>query len=357
MLSGLRVCMVSPYPPKMGGVTVQTGLMVDGLEKQGVTVYRVDTILHKLDKRHLLPLRLLLQPFVTGARLLRDAPKCDAIHVQAASWWGFVPVMVCAPLNRLFIRKRLVVSFHGGMGHIWLKRYGGLARFFFRMADDVVVVSPQLKDTLANSGIRAWVLWNLVDLDRFTFRERKSIKPKVIWVRHLEDTYDPLGALAVFEKVKREIPEASITFVGDGSLRQQMGSYAVGHGLTDVSFAGRLPNSEVSTELDKADIFLNTSKKDGMPTALLEASAAGLPIVTTDAGGIPCMMENGKEGIIVPVGDIDALAREVVGLIRNPYRAAEMSRAARLNAERYGWRSRTEDMARLYGISGGRNDS
>ena len=336
---------------------MQTVLMVDGLEKQGVEVYKVDTIIHALNMRILRPLRVLLQPLAIAAKLIREAPKCDVIHAQATCWWGFVPVMICAPINKLLLRKRLVVSFHGGLAHIWLKRYAGLARFFFRMADDVVVVSPQIRDALSNSGIETWVLWNLVDLDRFPFRERKNIKPRIVWVRHFEDTYDPLVALAVFEKVKQAIPEASITFVGDGSLRRQMESYVRDHTLSDVRFTGRLPNSEVPAEFDKADIFLNTSKNDGLPTALLEASAAGFPIVTTDAGGIPSMMKNGEEGIIVPVGDVDALAEEIIALIRDPERAAKISRAARLNAEKYGWRSRTNDMAYLYGLTQERGSS
>ena len=350
-LNNLTVCMVSPYLPRAGGIAVQTHSMVAGLESEGVKVLRVDTILHKLDRKKLLfPLRIILQPLVTAARFLRSAPKADVIHIHACSWWGFVPVMVCAPLNKLFTKKRLVISFHGARGHIWIKKHAKLARYFFGMADDIVVVSPQLKEVLAEEGIQTRVLWNLVDLDRFSFRERRNIKPNIAWIRHFEDMYDPMTALRVYEKVKQVIPDVTITFIGDGSLHPQMDRYICEHNLTDIHFTGRLSNAQVPIEFDKADIFLNTSKDDGLPTALLEASAAGFPLVTTNAGGIPCMLENGKEGIIVPVGDIDALANEIIGLIRDPKRAAAMSVAARHNAERYGWAARVEDMEVLYGL-------
>lgn len=345
--------MVSPYHPKPGGVTVQTHMLVDGLEREGAVVYRVDTILHKLDKRALLPLRVLLQPIVTAVRFLRNAPKSDVVHIHACSWWGFVPVMVCAPLNKLFTRKRLVISFHGARGHIWIRRYAPLARFYFRMADAVVVVSPQLKEKMAEKGIKTEVLWNLVDLDRFSFKARKDIKPNIAWIRHFEEMYDPITALKVFEKVRQEFPEASITFIGDGSLRGEIERYIKEHDLTGVRLTGRLPNHEVPAEFDKADIFLNTSKNDGLPTALLEAAAAGFPIVTTDAGGIPYMFDDGVNGIVVPVSDIDALTQEVIGLIRDPAKAAEMSIAARRNAERFGWPARVVDIARLYHPVGG----
>lgn len=356
-LSGLTVCMVSPYLPRVGGIAVQTASMVAGLESENVKVLRVDTIMHRLDnRRYLQGLRVLLQPLTTAVQFVLNAPKADVVHVHACSRYGFMPVVVCAPLNRLLFRKRLVISFHGAEGHVWIRRAGWLVRLYLKMADEVVVVSPQLKDAFAKHGITSWVLWNLVDLERFTFRERKNIRPNIVWIRHFEEMYDPMTAVKVFHRIKRKMNDATITFIGDGSIRPQMEEYIAEHQLTGVEFLGRLANSSVPPVFDKADIFLNTSKNDGLPTALLEASAAGLPVVTTNAGGIPNMMENGKDGVVVPVGDVDALAQAIIELLEHPERAAAMSVAARKNAERYGWKERVKDMARLYGIVGQSND-
>lgn len=350
-LEGLKVCMVAPYLPRKGGVTIQTHLMVDGLISDGVEVVRVDTILHKLNKPIFAPLRMVLQFFVTAARFLKQAPKCDVVHIQACSWWGFLPVFVCVPLNRLFVRKRLVISFHGAQGHIWIRSYHWLAVPFLKMADAVVVVSPFLKEVFSSYGIKSEVLWNLVDLKRFHFRERPQIKPNIAWIRHMSDMYDPLTALKVFEKVKRDIPEATITFIGDGPLRPKLDAYVQDHNIKDVRFTGHLDNEHVPVEFDKADIFLNTSRNDGLPTALLEASASGLPIVTTNVGGIPDMMENGKQGIIVPLDDMDALCREIVGLIRDPNRACNIGASARKNAEKYSWERCAVDLVKTYGLA------
>ncbi|MCX8052301.1 MAG: glycosyltransferase family 4 protein [Armatimonadetes bacterium] len=350
-LRGLRVCMVAPYLPKRGGVTIQAHLMVDGLESAGARVFRVDTILHKLDRSWLKPLRVLLQPLFVAVRFLRTAPKCDVVHVHACSWWGFVPVLVCAPINRLFFRKRFIISYHGGLGHVFLARWAWLVVPFLKMADRIVVVSARLKNVFSEYGIESEVLRNLVDLQRFRFRKRERLQPNIVWIRRFEDVYDPMTALRVFEKVKAGILEATITFIGDGELRADMEKYIEQRGLTGVRFTGRLPNENVPDEFDKADVFLNTSRNDGLPTALLEASASGLPIVTTDAGGIPDMIENGKDGIIVPVGDVDALAREVISLLEDPERAAAIGESARRNAEKYGWDQCAKQLAKLYGRS------
>lgn len=346
----LRVCMVAPYLPRRGGVTVQTHLMVDGLLKEGAEVIRVDTILHCLSSSFLLPLRMLLQFVVTAIRFLRSAPRCDVVHIQACSWWGFLPVLACAPLNKWFVKKRLVISFHGARGHLWIRRFGPIVIPFLRMSDALVVVSPLLKETFAKCGVPSEILWNLVNLDRFHYRERIDIKPDIVWIRHFIDMCDPLTALKAFALIKKEIPDATITFIGNGHLKPQLDQYIAENNLQGVRFTGRLPNEQVPEEFDKASIFLNSSCDDGFPTCLLEASASGLPIVTTNPGGIPDMIQNGVNGIVVPAGDHEALASGVISLIRDKECAHNLGRAARENAEKYDWPRCARDLAVLYNI-------
>lgn len=347
---GLRVCMVAPYLPKKGGVTVQTHLMVDGLEREGAEVVRIDTILHSLNHRLLLPLRIPLQALVTAARFLKHGRRCDIVHIQACSWWGFLPVFVVGPLNKWFTKKRFVISFHGGGGPVWIAKYKRLVLPYLRMADSVVVVSTKIQEAFVKHGIDAKILWNLVDIDRFAFRERKAAKPNLVWIRHFEDVYDPLTALEVFAKVKRVIPEASITFIGDGSLKSEMDKFISSNRLSDVRFTGRLANDAVPKIYEEVDIFLNTSKRDGLPTALLEANASGLPIVTTDAGSIPDMMDGGKAGVVLGIGDADALANAVIELVRNPEKTHNLSVWGRRNAEKYSWRRCAQDLIVHYGL-------
>ncbi|MCE5198301.1 MAG: glycosyltransferase family 4 protein [Armatimonadota bacterium] len=346
----LRICMVAPYLPRRGGVTIQAHMMMDGLISEGAKVVCVDTILHSLSSRFLLPLRMLLQPLFTAVRFLKSAPSCDIVHIHASSMWGFLPVFVCAPLNKWLIKKRMIISFHGARGHLWVCRYASFTVPFLRMADTVVVVSPLLKTAFEKVGLSSEVLWNLVNLDRFHYRERKSIKPNIVWIRHFIDMCDPLTALKAFAEIREQIPEATITLIGDGELKPALDRFIKEKRIEGVRFTGRLPNEQVPFEFGKADIFLNSSNSDGFPTCLLEASASGLPIVTTDAGGIQDMIENNVNGLIVPVGDYHSLAENVVSLIRNPKRACVMGKAARENAEKYNWPRCAHHLAMLYGI-------
>ncbi len=353
---GTRICMVAPYMPRRGGVTVQTHLLVDALEASGATVDRVDTIYHGLPGPVLAPLRLVLQASKTKLGFLKHAGKCDVVHVQGCSWWGFLPVMVCVLANRVYYRKRMVVTYHGGEAESFMRQWGWIAGWVLRKADRVVAVSKPIQAVMESHGVKCGLVHNLVDIRRLTFRERSQVQPNIVWLRYLEPTYDPILALDVFERVKIQFSEATLSIVGDGSLRGEMERQIAERGLSGVKLVGKLAPEEVAAELDKSDIFLNTSRTDGTPTAILEAMASGLVVVTTSAGGIPQLVSNGKDGAVCEVGDIDGLASAVVTLVRDPGTAAIYSRQARLRAEEFGWEAVSGEIAELYGFAPGGSD-
>ncbi len=352
---GKRICMVAPYMPRKGGVTVQTHLLVDALESSGAIVERVDTIYHGLPGPLLAPLRIIIQGAKTKLGFFRRAGGCDVTHVQGCSWWGFMPVLICVLANRLYPRRRIVVTYHGGEAASFMRRWGWIAGWVLRKADRVVAVSEPIQAVMGSYGINCELVHNLVDLQRFAFRERLQAQPHIVWLRYLEPTYDPLLALDVFERVKMQFPGATLSIVGDGSLRGEMERRIVERRLSDVKLAGRLAPEEVAAELDKADIFLNTSRADGAPTAILEAMTSGLVIVTTNAGGIPQLVQDGQEGTVREVGDIDGLFSAVVTLVRDPDTAATYSHQARLKAEEFGWEAVSRQIAKLYGFADGGN--
>jgi glycosyltransferase involved in cell wall biosynthesis len=104
-----------------------------------------------------------------------------------------------------------------------------------------------------------------------------------------------------------------------------------------VTFTGRVENSDMPALYARADCVVNPSTVDNMPISLLEAFASGLPVVTTNAGGIPDMLQDGVSGILVPIGDADAMGREVSRVLADKALAARLAAAGRAEAERYAW--------------------
>src|SRR6185295_11865672 len=107
--------------------------------------------------------------------------------------------------------------------------------------------------------------------------------------------------------------------------------------LKHALFRGRVDPTTIASVYDAADIYLNGSEIDNQPLSLLEAFATGLPIVTTDAGGIPYMVTDGKTGVVVPRGDYAQMAERAIELLNNPSRARQMIDHGRQECLKYSW--------------------
>ena len=104
-----------------------------------------------------------------------------------------------------------------------------------------------------------------------------------------------------------------------------------------VHFPGRVDNADMPALYATADLVLNTSTVDNMPISLLEAFASGVPVVSTDAGGIPDMVDDGITGLLVPVGDVQAMAAAAMRLLQDRALAARLTQAALSRVLAYQW--------------------
>ena len=135
--------------------------------------------------------------------------------------------------------------------------------------------------------------------------------------RALESLYNIPCALRAFKMFQNEYPQASMVILGDGSEKQSLERLARDLGLHDVEFRGRVERASIPEVYDSCDIFLNTSSIDNMPVSILEAFAAGLPVVTTDAGGIPWLVTDIFNGHLVLVNDHLAVSERLVEIMRD----------------------------------------
>lgn len=161
----------------------------------------------------------------------------------------------------------------------------------------------------------------------------------------LRDGAPVVGTVAVLRSQKRldiwlraarriadELPAARFLIVGDGPLRSELEEEAQRLGLAErVRFAGL--QEDVAPFFAAFDLYLMSSQFEGLPLALLEAMAAGVPVVATAVGGIPEALADGHEGVLVAAGDADVLAGEAVRLLAAPDRRRTMAAAARRRVE------------------------
>lgn len=131
--------------------------------------------------------------------------------------------------------------------------------------------------------------------------------------------------------IKITHPDVLLTVVGDGADRTQLEQRTTQLGLTqNVKFVGYQSQAKVREYMQETDVFVLPSFAEGVPVSLMEALAAGVPVVTTQIAGISELVENGVSGYLVPPGNADLLAERITELLANPQRRSEFGAAGRI---------------------------
>jgi glycosyltransferase involved in cell wall biosynthesis len=170
--------------------------------------------------------------------------------------------------------------------------------------------------------------------DRVQWREANGLNPEAVvftCVGRLEPQKNPLLLLRAFADLKD--PRAHLVLAGDGSLREQLRSYTQEHTLCDrVHLIGK--QNDVPSVLAASDVFVLGSNWEGNPLAVMEAMAAGLPVIATAVGGVPELVQSGAQGLLTPAGDHLAFAASMKALLYDAETRQQMSRAAQIRAVR-----------------------
>ncbi|MBI2797614.1 MAG: glycosyltransferase family 4 protein [Gemmatimonadetes bacterium] len=353
MTPPLRVLIVAPTPPPLGGQAIQARRLAERLpELPGLEVALLSVnpplggLLGTLQR--IKYVRTVVTSVAYWWSLLRTVPRYDVVHAFSASYWSFLLAPVPAMLVAKLFGKRVVLNYRSGEGDDHLGNWRS-AGWGIRLADRVIAPSGYLVDVFARHGFAAQAIHNFVDTSLIRHRERTVPGTRFFANRHFEPLYNVACVVRAFAVVQRELPGAELTLAGDGSERPALERLVAELGLRNVRFAGRVPMSEMAALYDQADVYLNAPNIDNMPGSVIEAFAAGLPLASTDAGGIPYIVTDGVTGLLVPVGDHEALGRSALRLVREPGLAHRLSTAAYAESQaRYVWPAVRERWVALY---------
>ena len=310
-----------------GHVTTQGQILADRFVANGFDVITVSSRINSMAR--------LLDVVWT---ILRNCRKIDILIVEIYSGRAFILADTACFLAKLF-RIPSILVLHGGSLPDFAERYPGWVKRVLGRARALVAPSKFLVDKLSALGMDLQVIPNVIDLDCYDYHLRAMIAPKLLWMRSFHPIYNPQMALKAFAAIKLNEPNATLIMAGvDKGLEADIKELAKEMGLQEVvRFPGFLDQEEKLKEFSTADIFLNTNQVDNMPVAVIEACAMGLPVVATCVGGIPDMITNGQNGLLVPDGDAKGMADAVISLLENADLAARISANGRLLAERSSW--------------------
>ena len=254
----------------------------------------------------------------------------DVIHASSIHFFGSLIGAAIAGLKRIPLvttchlsglealprRTRILAS-------IYEKTCG---RFILRRSERVIAVSNAVRDHVITLGVhpdKVEVIENGVDAERFHPGQRANTVIQVTFVGRMIANKGPLEVLEAVAQI--DSPELRITFAGEGPLAGEIAKQA----LQDQRIENLGHRDDIDELLAKTDIFIRPSASEGRSLAILEAMAAGCAVITTDIAANSALIEHGRTGILIPVGDPDALHHAFTQLVENQPLRQRLGTAAR----------------------------
>lgn len=310
-----------------GHVTTQGQILADLFARDGYSVISASKYLPRL-KRLFDTVRVL----VTARR------QIDILHIDVYGGLSFVMEDVASRLGRLFGHS-IVMTLHGGALPTFMAKYPRWTHRVLQRADLLVTPSPFLARAASRHGFTGTIVPNVIDLDDYPYLHRSSVKPRLLWMRSFHELYNPFMAVRVLAGLRQLYPDATLVMAGqDKGLEAETKRLADELGVSaSIRFAGFLDKRQKAIEARAADIFINTSRVDNTPVALIEACAFGLPVVTTNVGGIQDLLTNEENGLLVGSEREGPMVEAVRQLIVEPGLAAQLSLNGRRLAQRSAW--------------------
>ena len=203
----------------------------------------------------------------------------------------------------------------------------------------VTVPSGYLKGVIKEYlDIESLIVPNFSYLDEFKYRFRSNFSPRILCSRNFDKIYNIPCIIRCYRLIKDKYPQATLGLVGDGVERKNIEKLVSDLGLKrEVRFYGKVAHHKLPEIYDNYDIFLNASEVDNFPASIIEAMASGLAVVSTNVGGIPYIVHDGKTGFLVDRGDYVSMAKKAMSIIENPLLISEMTKKARQETEKYRW--------------------
>jgi len=298
------------------------------LEQEGYTVYFASGKVSKV-------MRLLDMVYT----FFKSVNRVDYVLIDTYSTSNFYYALIISQLSRLF-RVQYIPVLHGGNLPARLKGHPYMSGLIFNNSIKNVAPSLFLKHAFEKYGYSNLVfIPNTIQIKNYELAQKSFKNIKLLWVRSFSNIYNPVMAIQVLKELIDKGYTAELCMVGPDSDGSLMRVKSLTSQLNvPVTFTGKLPKEEWIDLAADYNIFINTTNFDNMPVSVIEAMALGLPVVSTNVGGIPNLIEDGKTGLLVDKNDTAAMTSQIIRLSKNPELAIELSLNARKKVEPFDWK-------------------
>lgn len=261
-------------------------------------------------------------------------------HIDVFSGWSFFwAEAVCWMLRR--VGKSYILTLRGGGLPTFARYRQRRVQSLLCSAAAVTTPSRYLLEQMNIYCDNMQLIPNPIDLNTYSFSLRKRPQPRLVWLRAFHEIYNPSLAPEVVAELSKYYSDIQLIMAGrdkgDGSFQKTKHLSTVLGVTKQIAFPGLIPREEISSWINKGDIFLNTTNVDNTPISVLEAMACGLCVISTNVGGIPYLLENEKDALLVPPDDSEAMVAAVNRILTDSDLAKKLSQNARAKVEQFDW--------------------
>jgi len=272
--------------------------------------------------------------------IVKYRKSCELLIVDTYSTKNFYYAWMTAFFARRFNIPYIPIL-HGGNLDERLQKNPKMSHYIFSQAAINITPSLFLKELFTKKGYSTTYIPNNIPLEKYPFKMRERVGPKLLYVRSFAEIYNPLMAIRALKHLSETYHDATLTMVGpdrDGYLEKTK-AFAKELGLENrVTFTGKMDKDAWISLSSHHDIFINPTNFDNFPVSIVEAMALGLPIVSTDAGGLPYLIKDGEDGLLVCKNDDIVMSQKIALLLQDPKLCKKLSENARKKATTYDWK-------------------
>lgn len=269
--------------------------------------------------------------------LVKNRTHLDFILIDTYSTTNFYYAFFTSQLARIFKIKYIPIL-HGGNLPERIKNSRYLSKKIFKNSYKNVAPSNYLKNAFEEEGYPTEFIPNTINIKEYQYKNRKKIQPKLLWVRAFKNIYNPKLAIETLQLLKVAYPETILCMIGPFSNVSYSDSLQLikKYNLENsVEFTGVLTKQKWHKKSKEYDVFINTTNFDNTPISVIEAMALGLPVVSTNVGGMPYLVEDKTDGLLVDKNDAQQMSAAIISLLNDKH--SNLADNARKKVENFDW--------------------
>lgn len=297
------------------------------LEEEGFRVYYASSKKNKLSRM----LHMVYKTFKHSKQV--DYVLIDTYSTQNF-WFAFVISQLCRILKLKYIAK-----LHGGDLPNRLKKSPFFCDMIFKNSYKITAPSGYLMNAFEfKYPNNIMFIPNTIEIDNYPIVQKEYVVPKILWVRSFSSIYNPKMAIRVTAYLKEKFPDVVLCMIGPDkeNLIDDCKKHAKELNV-NVEFTGKLSKRKWVKRSQEFNVFINTTHFDNTPISVIEAMALGIPVVSTNVGGIPFLLHDSENALLVNDGDAKAMSQAIEKIISDYQLRTLLTTNARTLVEGFDW--------------------